>query len=401
MPQLLPPSDWKTCASHYLTSYWLTAGVLVMLTGMLWGGSRGLYPQSFYWFLAAPTVLLALLRPAEAKLWGRSPVVIATLVLGLYVILSLAWNDSVARSASSIKRPLYVLALLGGFISVSVRYPGRLALLLKLASLAAGVTAVGALVAFTGWANWPSTRLDGMGALTNPLLASHVLGFFLAVSLIFWAGTRGYESALFGVVCLSLLTAILATGSRTPLIALAATLTWIAAIMPNRKTLTILAACLLGVVATISVAPELVTSRGLSYRFEIWQDAWAQIQSHLWFGHGFAYPIAIEISGFDFAFNNPHNIWLSILHQLGLVGLLLWVALYVTAFRACLGSPDRPLSAVASSALVYGLIAGMTEGGSFLSRPKEHWYLIWIPLALCAAVGMLRHLDPSGERPGG
>jgi len=28
----------------------------------------------------------------------------------------------------------------------------------------------------------------------------------------------------------------------------------------------------------------------------------------------------------------------------------------------------------------------MTEGGSFMSRPKEHWFLIWIPIAIHLAV---------------
>ena len=27
---------------------------------------------------------------------------------------------------------------------------------------------------------------------------------------------------------------------------------------------------------------------------------------------------------------------------------------------------------------MYGIGAGLTEGGGIISRPKEHWYLLWI-----------------------
>nr|BFE91970.1 hypothetical protein GCM10020185_25060 [Pseudomonas brassicacearum subsp. brassicacearum] len=48
----------------------------------------------------------------------------------------------------------------------------------------------------------------------------------------------------------------------------------------------------------------------------------------------------------------------------------------------------QPLLVVASTWLVYGMAAGLTEGGGILSRPKEHWFLLWIPLALIAALSI-------------
>lgn len=35
---------------------------------------------------------------------------------------------------------------------------------------------------------------------------------------------------------------------------------------------------------------------------------------------------------------------------------------------------------------MFGLAAGLTEGNAFLPRPKEHWFLIWIPMALLYAL---------------
>ena len=45
---------------------------------------------------------------------------------------------------------------------------------------------------------------------------------------------------------------------------------------------------------------------------------------------------------------------------------------------------------IAGALVVYGLGAGLAEGGGILSRPKEHWFLTWIPLALVAALNIGR-----------
>jgi tRNA A-37 threonylcarbamoyl transferase component Bud32 len=37
---------------------------------------------------------------------------------------------------------------------------------------------------------------------------------------------------------------------------------------------------------------------------------------------------------------------------------------------------------------MYGIGAGLTEGGGILSRPKEHWFLLWIPLAIIAGLSV-------------
>lgn len=76
---------------------------------------------------------------------------------------------------------------------------------------------------------------------------------------------------------------------------------------------------------------------------------------------------------------------LSVFHQGGVVGLLLWGILYLATLLGCWKQRANPLVFALSATVVYGLVAGMTEGGSFLSRPKEHWFLIWIPIALAAA----------------
>jgi O-antigen ligase len=70
----------------------------------------------------------------------------------------------------------------------------------------------------------------------------------------------------------------------------------------------------------------------------------------------------------------------------GIVGLGLWVTLYSTALLYSWRNRDNQLVVIASSLIIFGLVAGLTEGGAILSRPKEHWFLIWIPIALLSAI---------------
>ena len=51
-----------------------------------------------------------------------------------------------------------------------------------------------------------------------------------------------------------------------------------------------------------------------------------------------------------------------------------------------------PSIAVTMTTVVFGFFAGLTEGSAFFSRPKEQWFLIWIPLALLAATRFNRTL---------
>jgi hypothetical protein len=55
---------------------------------------------------------------------------------------------------------------------------------------------------------------------------------------------------------------------------------------------------------------------------------------------------------------------------------------------------------ISSALLVFGFAAGLTEGGEFLTRPKEHWFLIWIPFALLSStwIGNDHHSEEQLEK---
>ena len=131
--------------------------------------------------------------------------------------------------------------------------------------------------------------------------------------------------------------------------------------------------------------PNLFLQRGLSYRTDIWMNVLSQIFERPWFGFGLGTPLVVQLPDIPYPFSDPHNMTLSVLYHGGITGCVLWLVMYAVGFWATWRQRNSDESIVFMLALIYGVMATMTEGGSFISRPKEHWLLIWVPMALLFA----------------
>lgn len=372
-----------------LISEWLVRNVLplgwvAVLTGMFWAGDRSLYHKIYYLLLASPALAAILLRPQHLKPLLSSPLLITFSLFSLYALATLAWSSTDTSFGSLAKRPVYIFVLFLSAGLLALQAPSRLMIGLQASAVIATLAALISLGIYLH-SDGPE-RLTGYGALYNPLLSSHVYGAFLALWMAQWflQKTPLAPAPLLSLAILG--TLIIATGSRTPLLALTVCATWLVLITWNKRSLLLVLAIgvLLGS-ALLTLDISSLASRGLSSRPEIWAKTWLQILDAPWFGHGYDAPMAIWISTHDFAMADPHNMMLAVLYYCGAVGLTLWLLLYTLAFKLSWRNRRDPLTVVASSMVVFGLAASMTEGGAFLSRPKEHWFLIWIPMALLFA----------------
>lgn len=391
------PTVSTQCArlSDWIIAYLLPIGWLVLLTGMFWSGDRALYHKLYYALLAAPTLLTLLLQPRLLKRLLYNPLILTFIVFGCYTVLSLLWSDTDNKFSSLAKRPLYVLMLFLGVGLLALKSPQRLNTLLLLAGgIAAGSGALS--FAYFLYSTGGVGRLSGYGALFNPLLAAHVYGFFAAFWLATWfTRVDAHGSAVLPVLLLLVLgVVLLGTGSRTPLLALSLTLIWLTATHASRRSLIAGACAILLAAGLLLLLPEALLQRGLSYRPEIWLGALQLAADSPWFGYGFDHTLSIPLQSKSLTFNDPHNIELAVLLAGGLTGLILWVSLYAIALLFAWRNRHNALVMTASALVIYGLGAGLTEGRGFLSRPNEHWFLIWIPLALLAAT---RFISPSGN----
>ncbi|WP_162960630.1 O-antigen ligase WaaL, partial [Pseudomonas aeruginosa] len=295
----------------------------------------------------------------------------------------LSWSTPENSTGSLLKRPLYIALLFFCAAILALEAPLRLKTATWLAALGAVISAAATLLQYYWDAN--PLRLTGYGALYNPLLSAHVYGAFTAFWLAYWMQSRPILAPL-PLISLALLGGLLiATGSRTPLVGLTAALMWLVLAGDRKKALIALALALAGALLGYILYPEVITQRGASFRPEIWADALRQIGEHPWLGHGYDHPMRIVLSN-GMLLADPHNIELGVLFAGGIIGLLLWVAIYALAFAFSWKNRKSPAVLLASTWLVFGLAAGLTEGNAFLPRPKEHWFLIWIPMALLYAL---------------
>ncbi|MGH8352415.1 MAG: O-antigen ligase family protein [Pseudomonas sp.] len=386
-----PPLQLR--AANWISANLLPFGWIALLTGMFWVWDRALYHKLYYASLALPCFIALLLNRDALKQLLRNPLIQVYLLFATYTLLSLAWSGTDNGTGSLIKRPLYVLLLLLAAGLIALRAPQRIRCATEISALIASLSGLLSL-AYYLYAGG-SQRFNGYGALYNPLLSAHVYGFFAALWLSLWFLRRNPREplALASLGVLGVL--IICTGSRTPLVGLSASLLWLALICWNKRSLLALALGMLATVALLLLSPESLTQRGLSYRPEIWAEAWQHILQKPWLGHGYDHPMSLWIAGIEYAFADPHNMELAVLYYGGAIGFALWALLYAVAFRFAWRNRRQPLALIGSTLLVFGLAAGLTEGGAFISRPKEHWFLIWIPMAILVAAWFSQ--SPRGE----
>lgn len=386
---LFSPTSIRTTLGTFISSYWLVGGYLCLLTGLFWLPELSTFTKVYYSAFAAPALLGLLLVPRTPTELMREPVIVAFLIFAAWLLASLLWSTSDSSASSLAKRPLYIFMLFAGCTLVAIRDQN---LLLKALFAAAALASLAAMAnVFHHLGSTPNQRMVGYGALRNALLSSHVFGFFLTFWMCFWI-CRGYDASsrrawLALLAALPLLVACLATGARTPLAALTVALSWMVLLCGKRSA--ILLVCLTLVAAlSLLVDPQLLLQRGVSFRPQLWGEALSQALDALWLGHGYDSRFVFVIPGHHGPLSDPHNVALAVLLELGVLGLLAWIALHGLALLRCLQLRQLPGFQIASALLVYGIAAGMSEGSSFLARPNESWFIIWIPLSLIAALSI-------------
>ncbi|MDY0250643.1 MAG: O-antigen ligase family protein [Pseudomonas sp.] len=363
----------------------LTLGVFFVLTGLLFLEKSSNYHTVYYILILTPVILASIIHPNQIN--ENLPLITKIFILfAAWSTLSILWSDTQESMLTPIKRALYILCL---FLSFSIINKNNKNMLLKVFIFSgAAIALISAYSLYTfQMTHQPGSRFIGTGALSNPLLSSHIFGLFSVLFLTLSLTTRSIKIRFIYLTLGTLLVlAVVATGSRTPLLALVAAAAWLSLILKNKKSVIIIAYSAVVLACIYLLYPEAILSRGLSYRPELWSVAIEEILSKPIWGYGFDSSSRFYISSLDIAFREPHNIHLSILYFTGIIGFTLWCAMYACALWACWKNKTDTLFIIGSALLVYGIAAGMTEGGGLLPRPKEHWFITWIPLAFVSAL---------------
>ncbi|MFV0371681.1 MAG: O-antigen ligase family protein [Azonexus sp.] len=377
----------RTFSEHWLAP----VSLFLVLTSLMWLPDRGYFPKIHYLVIAS-ALLLGWSYPRNLLGLLKNPLSVMILSFVAYFALSCAWSVSEESTGVLLKRQMQVVLFIC-FIFLAGR--ASFVSLCRAAGFAMVFAVAMALYEiFQFYMSGGQGRLASQGALSNPLLISHIYGFFAALWLACLLVADSRAQRAWGLVSLfPLLLLLVLTGSRTPLVAFFACFLWLVLLVRPRMLIYALAASALAVAVILVVMPQLITERGVSYRPEIWANVLAQSKEALWLGHGLGAALSIKLPEISYAFSDPHNMTLSVLYRGGVLGLLLWAAMYCCAASMAWRRRTDRFVVIASATVIYGLMAGMTEGGALFPRPKEHWFLLWIPLAL-----LLAALDRAGRK---
>jgi O-antigen ligase len=374
------------------------------------------------WFAAVATGS----HGAEGKaLLRREPFLVAALVaFTAWAAMSLVWAQAPADTQTSVQRyalnfMLFPVALL------AIRAPRHV--LWIVTAFAAGAFAAVLLGLQAG-------TLDGEGRLAGAGINPNQLGSYLVVTIVFlatfgvgrvWSGPAR-AAALTGAVLAAL--AVFLTLSRGALVGLAVALLVAPIVAGAGRRAGVLVLTLAAILGTLAwfgaVAPpdhvERVTNPdrdGGAGRTDLWRVGWRMVEDRPVQGVGAGnYPVAsIDYLLRPGATENDsqivdeqkvaHNIYLTVLSELGIVGMALFAVIVGLCLRSALraarafGARGDPAMELASRALFISIVSLLAVG--FFSSAL-YVKQFWILLAAAPALHALAERDrrSTSERPG-
>lgn len=237
-----------------------------------------------------------------------------------------------------------------------------------------------------------SSGKDGIASFGNTIVAAmhYAVGFTL-LTFLFFTENKRVLLWLWSALLVFVVTYIALTFARSAWVACLVASFVIYALTFNKTKirfyiLPVFLLLILSYFASNFIGYE-VGQRGLTYRDEIWIDVISQIKGHWIFGHGLSTPFEpIPTIGGRVLVHNSHNVYLEIIYQTGLVGLLLYLsalcAAIYTLFKAYLLKVYNDTSVLILALLVSVSVVMLTELNSWIHPPNLLWMWLWTPIAM-------------------
>ncbi|MCY4343448.1 MAG: O-antigen ligase family protein [Gammaproteobacteria bacterium] len=349
--------------------------------------------------------LLAIVMLARLRQWvDVFAVPLSWLVVALlgYLVLTGLWSEGSqpGDALSMLSRATQVLLFAVALAECQIR--GELQRWLGRTLAVAGVLAALAGLALFLMDNSENGRLVGLGQLDNNVVAALIFG----VVLILVAGEALREPdglwrriSAFGIVVMA--AAVLLSDSRNGQISamLGVGILFIAHRAADRQRFAAavlgMGVILMAVLAALTAneaARNLVLPRGDSFRPAIWLAALhAVADGGLWFGRGILTDDTLVTAVGEFP--HPHNMYLSVLFQGGLVGVALFAALIAAVVRTLLDHYGHRDAKLALGILGLALPAWLLDGHELIDKVGMTWFLFWLPVAISLGLAWMGRLD--------
>jgi O-antigen ligase len=125
--------------------------------------------------------------------------------------------------------------------------------------------------------------------------------------------------------------------------------------------------------------------RGDSFRAEIWAATLERIlEGGPWFGVGILTDDEVQVG--EQLMLHPHNLYLAVFYQGGLVGLALFVGLLLATFSTLFRHYQDQDAKLALGVLGIAVPAYMLDGFELIDKVGSTWFLIWLPVAVALSL---------------
>ena len=355
-----------------------------------------------------PTYLLAILTLAGCRrwsgLWLDWTFLCAVALVG-YLAASSFWSDPFdARDAFSqwSRAALvvcFVVAAAEGFradwffrrLSVTIAVFG-------------GAAAAVALVRFFAFP--PNDgRLSGLGQLECQVCVALTFGVALLCALYWMFETPSRRWQAFAALnALCLISAVILTDSRNAWVAVpfAGVVYLVSRRAKSAAMFAVVviafAALALAFVGSVLVSPasELLLPRGDSFRPTIWAEILSRALAHgPWIGNGVLTDDGVLIGCYFMV--HPHNMYLAVMFQGGVVAIALFAALLALSIRTLLANFQRQEAKLALGIYALALPAYLLDGHELVTKIGWTWMLIWLPVAISVALSGGRRLNDANR----
>lgn len=360
---------------------WLGLGLVWFLAAIALAPSNKLYQQGLVLFLWLPTLLLAWsARQVLAEAWRRQPALWASVLLLLaWSGISLAWSPS-EEPGREIKRLIYILVFLMAFPLLAQRGQRRIRHLLAFGSGLLGLAALISIINFYGVQGNPlPVRLGGIGEISHPILGAYVIGAAALLLLYQPPRHRGLQLAwLVALACLGAFAVL--SQSRGAVLALVITVVLAPLWFRDRHSRLFAILAMIATAAAFYTLFGLIAERGSSYRPEIFHAVLNMIAAHPWTGLGLG--AAYDVNAVGLHFDHTHNMFTHVAVEMGLPGMLLWVAVWLYTLAEIVRARGTLFGKILLCFWVYSTLAMQFDAASLTGTPRAEWFISWLPVGL-------------------
>ncbi|CAA0126140.1 Uncharacterised protein [Halioglobus japonicus] len=366
--------------------------------------------DNYKFYIAAVFLPGLFLLPQTFKRSLQSPTWLSLLAFIGYTLLSSLWSEDFSLAAlwRDVRYCAYVLV----FILLTLHWFERNRqmpdAIMNAIALVVIVAAAVSVLLFEDLALLPvltDNRMVGLGITDNPNPSAFIYGFFGVIALDYarrhWGETRAWIYAA-GLPVIVLF--VVLTQSNTGLLALASACAMLFFLDRRRTPPALIIGLAIGLAAGIYLFWSLgllnaTTDLGFMNRFPIWEriiDRWWEAPI---FGYGYQPTIILLPDGKPSILNYAHSSFLAALRDGGVVGLLLLLMVYGFALRAGLKMVFTMRRARYLSLFAFGAICVLVDTDQVVTRPRELWIILWLPLACLVAyeLGLTEDDSPGSE----